>query len=85
MSSTTVTKNISSKTNSLYLFAYNNKGNAGQKSNCRLGIVKFTKNGDIIKELVPALDSSGRPCMYDTVSKQAFYNQGTGEFLYPTE
>ena len=32
--------------------------------------------------LIPALDPSGRPCMYDTVTKQPFYNAGTGEFLY---
>lgn len=32
--------------------------------------------------LVPALDPSGRPCMYDTITKHPFYNAGTGEFLY---
>ena len=32
--------------------------------------------------LIPALDPLGIPCMYDTVTKQSFYNQGTGEFLY---
>ena len=28
------------------------------------------------------LDKNGKPCMFDTVSKKPFYNQGTGEFLY---
>lgn len=32
--------------------------------------------------LIPALDPSGRPCMYDTVTQKPFYNSGTGEFLY---
>lgn len=32
--------------------------------------------------LVPCLDPSGKPCMYDTVTQQPFYNQGTGEFGY---
>ena len=32
--------------------------------------------------LIPALDRNGTPCMYDTVSKQNFYNAGTDEFLY---
>lgn len=32
--------------------------------------------------LIPALDQEGRPCMYDTVTKKPFYNQGSGEFLY---
>lgn len=32
--------------------------------------------------LVPVLDLSGRPAMYDEVSGQLFYNQGTGEFTW---
>ena len=32
--------------------------------------------------LLPSLDPSGRPCMFDTVTRQPFYNQGTGEFGY---
>ena len=34
---------------------------------------------------IPVLDSNNVPCVYDTVSKRPYYNQGTGEFLYPTE
>lgn len=40
------------------------------------------KNGMFLMNLIPCLDQTGSPCMYDTVSKQAFYNKGTGEFLY---
>ena len=32
--------------------------------------------------LLPSLDPSGRPCMFDTVTRQPFYNQGQGEFGY---
>ena len=32
--------------------------------------------------LIPVLDLSGRPAMYDEVSEQFFYNQGTGEFTW---
>lgn len=39
-------------------------------------------NEELIMNLLPCLDKNGTPCMYDTISKQAFYNQGTGEFLY---
>ena len=35
-------------------------------------------------DCVPALDPTGTPCMYDTVSRKPFYNSGTGDFLYPT-
>lgn len=34
--------------------------------------------------ILPALDPSGTPCMYDTVSKKTYYNQGTGNFSYKT-
>ena len=40
---------------------------------------------DKIFDFVPALDPTGAPCMYDKVSRTAFYNQGSGDFLYPTE
>ena len=36
------------------------------------------KTGDFI----PCLDRNEKPCLYDMVSRQAFYNSGTGEFLY---
>lgn len=39
-------------------------------------------DGTKLLNLIPALDPSGIPCMYDTVTKQPFYNQGSGEFLY---
>ena len=29
-----------------------------------------------------AIDSNSRPCLFDRVSKECYYNQGTGEFLY---
>lgn len=32
--------------------------------------------------LIPALDKSGTPCMYDAIGGKAYYNAGTGQFLY---
>ena len=52
---------------------------------CRnLRIYSFTisKDGKKIMNLIPALDRNGTPCMYDTVSRQTFYNAGQGSFLY---
>ena len=40
------------------------------------------ENGELVRNFVPSIDRAYRPCMYDTVTKQSFYNQGTGEFLY---
>ena len=71
---------------SLILFGTNRKGKAMVNGTyCRnLRIYSFTisKDGNKIMNLIPALDRNGTPCMYDTVSKQTFYNAGTGKFLY---
>ena len=39
-------------------------------------------NDVILRDFIPVLDISGRPAMYDEVSGQFFYNQGTGEFTW---
>lgn len=71
---------------SLILFGTHRTGKAMVNGKyCRnLRIYSFTisKDGNKIMNLIPALDRNGTPCMYDTVSKQTFYNAGTGEFLY---
>ena len=71
---------------SLILFGTNRKGKAMVDGTyCRnLRIYSFTisKDGNKIMNLIPALDRNGTPCMYDTVSKQTFYNAGQGSFLY---
>lgn len=35
-----------------------------------------------IMNFVPCLDYNGTPCMYDTIGRNTFYNQGTGTFSY---
>lgn len=56
----------------------------GTDSYGRLRIKRFyiTRNGAYTLNLIPALDRNGTPCMYDTVSKQTFYNAEGGKFLY---
>ena len=50
----------------------------------KLRIKRFyiTRDGAYTLNLIPALDRKSTPCMYDTVSKQTFYNAGQGSFLY---
>lgn len=36
----------------------------------------------LVRHFVPVLDGGGRPCLYDKVSGELFYNAGSGEFLY---
>ena len=56
----------------------------GTSSYGKIRIKRFyiTRDGAYTLNLIPALDRNGTPCMYDTVSKQTFYNAGKGEFLY---
>ena len=71
---------------SLILFGTNRNGQAMVNDtyckNLRIYSFTISKDGKKIMNLIPALDRNGTPCMYDTVSKQTFYNEGTGEFLY---
>ena len=71
---------------SLILFGTNRNGQAMVNDtyckNLRIYSFTISKDGKKIMNLIPALDKNGTPCMYDSVSKQTFYNAGTGEFLY---
>ena len=40
--------------------------------------------GKLLLNFIPALDETGAPCMWDSVTRKAFYNAGTGDFVYPT-
>lgn len=53
--------------------------------NARIYYVRVTQGDKNIIELVPCLDKTGAPCMYDKVSRKAYYNSATGDFTYPTE
>lgn len=44
---------------------------------------RIYENGTQKRAYIPALDPTGTPCMYDLITKTPFYNNGTGDFLYP--
>ena len=48
----------------------------------RLKLFNYFRDSVSLLSLIPVLDLSGRPSMYDEVSGQFFYNQGTGEFTW---
>ena len=50
-------------------------------TSARLGNVKIWHNNIIVRDFIPVLDKNGTPCMYDRVTEQFFYNQGTGQFI----
>ena len=53
-------------------------------SSWRIYYAKFTdkQTGQLVGDFIPVLDSNGTPCMYDRVTQQYFYNQGSGTFTY---
>lgn len=64
-----------------YLFALNNFKPAHRMS-ARLYAQSLYGDGSLVRDFIPVLNWNDRPCLYDKVSKQLFYNQGTGEFNY---
>jgi len=59
-------------------------GHIGGYSNSKTKMYKFVMkdSNTLVRNYIPALDAYGTPCMFDTVTRTPFYNQGTGEFLY---
>ena len=66
----------------IYLFCRNTKNTATSFISARIYSFKIQNGDELYRNFVPALDTINKPCLYDTVSKQPFYNKGTGEFLY---
>ena len=43
---------------------------------------KIYNSNTLVRDYIPVLDSSNRPCLYDKVEDKFYYNKGSGEFLY---
>ena len=71
----------------LYLFHLNLNNQPSYMGGARVWSYKHKRNGEFILDMIPVLDKDGVVCMFDTVSKEFFYNQGTGDFIagYKTE
>lgn len=81
--SSTLTGTTRDYTLNLILFGRNNKGTADALFNgLKVYYFKEYDNDVLVRDFIPVLDNSGRPAMYDQVSGQLFYNQGSGEFTY---
>ena len=66
----------------LYLFANNGFGTLNGPISAKLYGCKIYDGDTLVRDFVPAKDFSGVICLYDKVTKQFFYNAGTGDFLY---
>lgn len=65
----------------LYLFARNASFFDGY-AYMKLYSCAMYDGGRKIRDFKPCLDADGVPCLYDLISKTAFYNQGTGSFTW---
>lgn len=66
-------------TSPITLFAVNTNNQVGQFMSGRIYKYWYTDGTNTI-DLIPVLDWNGVACMYDKVSGQLFYNQGSGDF-----
>jgi hypothetical protein len=62
----------------LYLFNLDNKNFPGKE---KISYFKIYQDDTLVRDFIPVLDQYGIPCMYDKVSGEFFYNQGTGQFI----
>lgn len=75
------TMNYSNNTVSLKLFQNSNT----QKSSIQMNYYQIWDNGIFVRDFVPCLDRNNTPCLWDFITRKAYYNQGTGEFTYGRE
>ena len=68
-------------TQPIYLFGLNNIGTAAPNPDWRVYSFEVYDDSVLIRNLIPAKNSSGVVGMYDTVSGQFFTNSGSGSFL----
>ena len=70
-------------TNGTYFSIYAHNASTGQSPfKAKVYVQKLYGEGVLVADMVPALDASNVPCMYDKVRKQYFYNAGTGSFVW---
>ena len=71
--------------NTLWVFGCNASGLQDAKLCMKLYECIVSEGEDDVMNFIPALDKNGRPCLFDIVSRQTFYNNGSGEFGYETK
>ena len=67
----------------IYLFNISQGGTAENRfGKFKLYYCKIWQGDTLVRDFVPVLDTEGKACLYDNVSKEYFYNSGSGEFSY---
>ena len=66
----------------MHIFNMNQAGsNIDIANSLRLYSFTLTRNGVLVRDLIPVEDKAGVVCLYDKVSKTYLYNAGTGSFI----
>ncbi len=65
----------------LVMFAFGRNGVAARKGKSRVSFCILHKNGSLVRSFIPVLTWNDIACMYDEVTSEFFYNQGSGAFL----
>lgn len=66
----------------LVLLGYRSNTTVSELVEAKIYSCQIYDGDTLARDFIPVLDLNDRPCMYDKVSGEFFYNQGTGEFLY---
>jgi len=65
----------------LYLGCLNNNGSVQYIQPYKLYYCKIYEGETLVKDYIPVKDINNIVCLYDKISGQYFYNQGTGNFI----
>jgi hypothetical protein len=67
----------------IYLFNISQGGTAENRfGKFKLYYCKIWQGDTLVRDFVPVIDTEGKACLYDNVSKEYFYNSDSGEFSY---
>lgn len=66
----------------IYILALNNNGNVSVSGSFKLYSCKIYNNDTLVRDFSPCLDTNNVPCLWDDVTKNFYYNAGTGTFNY---
>ena len=76
----TATKQLPAPTKTIKLFLDNRSSQTVIANPVRIYDLKIKKNGVLVRDFIPVIDSNNVPYMYDRVTKTTFEKQGTGNF-----
>ena len=76
----TATANSFACSYNLYLFGFNSVGAVDNLTAMKLYSCQIYDNGTLVRDFAPCYDPDGVACLYDKVSKEYYYNAGSGEF-----